>query len=91
MAYRMNYGYPVVDAVYFDGDGFGHGVRSLLIDRSPRGPVEEGDSLLTKSGETELAGWGRCDGPCVRLDRDGVGYYAVPAEQWTKVEACLAA
>lgn len=91
MAYRMSDGYPVVDAVWFDECGMGHGVQGLLVDRSPRGPIEADTcGLLTKIADTELYGWGRCDGPCVRLNREGVGYYSVPAEQWAKVEAWLA-
>lgn len=91
MAYRVDHGYPSVDAVWFDGDGYGRGVSTLLLDKTAEGLIEIASlCALAKSGETELLGWGKCDGPCARVEREGVGYYAVPLDQWAKVEAWFA-
>jgi hypothetical protein len=91
MPYTVSYGYAVVDAVWFDGEGMGHGVRGLLIDRVNAKPIEvESRCGLTRIGSTELFGWGICDGSCAYIEREeGVGHYAVPGDQWAKVEAWL--
>jgi hypothetical protein len=93
MTFRMEFGYPVVDAVWFGVDGMGGGVGGLMVDHR-NGVVIEADTRipLLQAGTTVLAGWGKCDGLCARINREqGVGYYAVPVEQWAKVEAWVTA